>query len=62
MSILVTQYSESVLVLFLDHSTHKVRMHLLRFIAEFEKCFVYWRKILSSFFNYCTRYLYSGCL
>ena len=55
MSILVTLYSESVLVLFLDHSTDKVRMHLLRFIAEFEKCFVYWRKMLSSFFNYCTR-------
>ena len=37
-------------------------MHLWRFIAEFWKSLMHWRKILGSFFNYCTPYLHSGCL
>ena len=35
--------------LFLDEST--LKMHSWRFIAEFLKSFMYWRKILSSFFQ-----------
>ena len=45
MSILLTYYSEPVLVLFLDYRTHKV--HLL----GFKKYFLYWTKILGGLFQ-----------
>ena len=59
MSILLTYNSEPVLV---DYSTHKV--HLLTFYSRILKVFyvLISTKILGSFFNFCIRYLHSGCL
>ena len=31
-------------------------------IADFQKSFMCWREVSSSFYNYCTRYIHSGCL
>ena len=62
MSILLTQYFEPVLVLFLEYSTHKVQS--LRFYSRILKVFYVMKENFKQFFQcyYCTRYLHSGCL
>ena len=48
MSILLPQYSEPVLVLFLGYRIQSALGAI--FIAEFYKCFMYWREIYVAFF------------
>ena len=49
MSILLTQYSEPVLVLFLDYSTHEV--HLLQFYSRILKVFYVLKENFQQFFQ-----------